>query len=127
MINETVLLDAGTVGIALRLDEQKRIRHVLLSHLHHDHIQGLPTLADNLADDIDDPVALTSIPQVLKGLQTYVFNDTIYPDFLKLPDPQHPVFVCRALEIGRESEVDGLRVTAIPVNHLVPTVGFLIR
>jgi len=127
LVNETVLLDAGTVGTALRLDEQKRIRHVLLSHLHHDHIQGLPTLADNLADDIDDPVALTSIPQVLKGLQTHVFNDTIYPDFLKLPDPQHPVFVCRALEVGRESEVDGLRVTAIPVNHLVPTVGFLIR
>ena len=127
LVNDTVLVDAGTVGTALRLDEQKRIRHVLLSHLHHDHIQGLPTLADNLADEPDDPVVLTSISEVLKGLQTHVFNDKVYPDFLKLPDPRHPVFVCRPLEPGKESEVAGLRVTAIPVNHLVPTVGFLIR
>ncbi|OLC41386.1 MAG: hypothetical protein AUH74_06105 [Nitrospirae bacterium 13_1_40CM_4_62_6] len=127
LVNETVLVDAGTVGTALRLDEQKRIRHILLSHLHHDHIQGLPTLADNLVDAPDEPVTLTSIPSVLKGLQTHVFNDKVYPNFLKLPDPRHPVFVCRSLKPGKESELDGLRVTAIPVNHLVPTVGFLIR
>src|SRR5256885_2438283 len=127
LVNETVLVDAGTVGTALRLDEQKRIRHILLSHLHHDHIQGLPTLADNLVDAPDEPVTLTSIPSVLKGLQTHVFNDKVYPNFLKLPDPRHPVFVCRSLTPGKESELDGLRVTAIPVNHLVPTVGFLIR
>ena len=34
LVNDTVLVDAGTVGTALRLDEQRRIRHVLLSHLH---------------------------------------------------------------------------------------------
>jgi len=127
LVNETMLVDAGTVGTALRLDEQERIRHILLSHLHHDHIQGLPTLADNLVDAPDEPVTLTSIPSVLKGLQTHVFNDKVYPNFLKLPDPRHPVFVCRPLKPGKESELDGLRVTAIPVNHLVPTVGFLIR
>ena len=100
-----MLVDAGTVGTALRLDEQKRIRHILLSHLHHDHIQGLPTLADNLVDAPDEPVTLTSIPSVLKGLQTHVFNDKVYPNFLKLPDRRHPVFVCRSLKPGKESEL----------------------
>ncbi|MER3422296.1 MAG: MBL fold metallo-hydrolase, partial [Nitrospiraceae bacterium] len=119
--------DAGTIGTALTLAEQKRIRHVLLTHLHFDHIQGLPTLADNLVDDIAAPVVITSIPEVLNGLQTHVFNDTVYPNFLKLPTPEHPVFTCRSLEVGKENEVCGLRVTAVRVNHLVPTVGFLIR
>lgn len=127
LVDETVLVDAGTVGTALRLDEQRRIRHILLSHLHHDHIQGLPTLADNLAEERDGSVALLSIPPVLKGLRAHVFNDKVYPNFLKLPNPRHPVFVARVLEPGKESEVAGLRVTAIPVNHLVPAVGFLIR
>lgn len=127
LINETVMVDAGTIGSALRLAEQKRIRHILLSHLHFDHIQGLPTMADNLVDDVVSPVVLTSTTQVLSDLQCHIFNDKVYPDFLKLPTPQRPVFQCRALEVGKESDVGGLHVTPIPVNHLVPTVGFLIR
>jgi ribonuclease BN (tRNA processing enzyme) len=64
---------------------------------------------------------------VLDGLQTHIFNDPVYPNFLQLPQPHRPVFTCRTLEAGKPSEVAGLHVTAIQVNHLVPTVGFLIR
>ncbi|MGH7261626.1 MAG: MBL fold metallo-hydrolase [Nitrospiraceae bacterium] len=130
LIDKTVMIDAGTIGTALHLEEQKQIRHVLLSHLHFDHVQGLPTLADNLADDVlsvAEPVMLTSTAPVLDGLRAHLFNNEIYPDFLSLPDPKHPVFACRTLEVGKESEVAGLHVRAIRVNHVVPTVGFLIR
>ncbi len=130
LINGTVMIDAGTIGAALQLEEQKQIRHVLLSHLHFDHVQGLPTLADNLVDDalgVVEPVVLTSTAPVLDGLRAHLFNNEVYPDFLSLPDPKHPAFVCRPLEVGKESEVASLHVRAIRVNHLVPTVGFLIR
>ncbi|MEW6544412.1 MAG: 3',5'-cyclic-nucleotide phosphodiesterase [Nitrospirota bacterium] len=127
LVNGTVMVDAGTVGAALHLEEQKRIRHVLLSHLHFDHIQGLPTLADNLVDDAVNSVVLTSIPQVLNGLRTHLFNGKLYPNFFRLPNARQPIFVQRSLTIGRESEVAGLHVTPVKVNHLVPTVGFLLR
>lgn len=127
LINDTVLVDAGTVGSVLLLSEQKRIRHIILSHLHFDHIKGLPTLADNLVGEGDGSVVLRSIPEVLDGLRDFVFNNALYPDFLSLPDPNNPVYTCRALEVGHEAEVGGLGVQAIPVNHLVPTVGFMIR
>src|SRR5947209_1930678 len=88
LINETVLVDAGTVGPALRLDEQKRIRHVLLSHLHFDHIQGLPTLADNLVDEVVEPVVLTTIPVnhpvptvgffIREGQATFLYSGDTY-------------------------------------------------
>jgi cAMP phosphodiesterase len=64
---------------------------------------------------------------VLDGLQTHIFNDTVYPNFLKLPTPRQPVFECRVVEPGHSIQVAGLQVTAIRVNHLVPAVGFLIR
>jgi ribonuclease BN (tRNA processing enzyme) len=124
------MIDAGTIGAALRLDQQRRIRHILLSHLHFDHVQGLPTLADNLVEeeaDAIEPVVLTSIASVLDGLHAHIFNSDVYPDFFSLPDRKNPIFVCRTLEAGKESEVSGLHVRAIPVNHQVPTVGFLIR
>jgi ribonuclease BN (tRNA processing enzyme) len=122
-----VLVDAGTVGSALFLPEQQRIRQILLSHLHFDHVKGLPTLGDNLVGITAPPVLLRSIPEVLDGLRRYVFNEELYPDFFKLPTPDHPVFSTRPLAIGRPNDVGGLAVTPVPVNHLVPTIGFLIR
>lgn len=130
LINGTVMLDAGTIGAALRLDEQKRIRHILLSHLHFDHVQGLPTLADNLVEgesDAIESVQLASIPSVLKGLRAHLFNGRVYPDFFALPERNNPIFTCGTLEEGKEHNMAGLHVRAIPVNHQVPTVGFLIR
>lgn len=130
LINGTVMVDAGAIGAALRLDEQKRIRHILLSHLHFDHVQGLPTLADNLVEeeaDAIEPVKLTSVASVLDGLRAHLFNGEVYPDFFSLPDRNNPIFECRAIEEGKESDVAGLHVRAIRVNHQVPTVGFLIR
>ncbi|MGQ0812461.1 MAG: MBL fold metallo-hydrolase [Nitrospiraceae bacterium] len=126
LINDTLLVDAGTVGSRLTLAEQKRIRHVLLSHAHFDHVKGLPTLADNLVGDPAEPIVVAGIPDVLKGIKAHIFNDEIYPDFFRLPDPTRPVFVEHALEAGRESVFSGHRVLPIGVNHLVPTVGFLI-
>ena len=130
LVNGRVMIDAGTIGAALRLEEQKQIRHILLSHLHFDHVQGLPTLADNLVEEETDaiePVVLTSIASVLKGLRAHLFNGSVYPNFFSLPDRKHPIFVPRPLTAGKENDVSGLRVRAIKVNHQVPTVGFLIR
>ena len=127
LINGTVMVDAGTIGAVLTLAEQRAIRHILLSHLHFDHIQGLPTFGDNLSEHAGQPVSLISIAEVLEGLQTHIFNDTVYPNFLKLPNPRQPVFECRMVEPGQPIQVAGLQVTAIRVNHLVPAVGFLIR
>lgn len=126
LVNGTVLVDAGTIGSQLRLVEQKQIRHVLLSHLHFDHIKGLPTLADNLVGESDGPVGVAGIPEVLKGLEAHIFNGEVYPDFFRLPDPERPVFVSCPLTAGKEARLSGLTVIPVPVNHLVPTVGFVL-
>lgn len=126
LIDETLLVDAGTVGAVLGLAEQRRLRHVLVTHLHFDHIKGLPTLADSLFDDEGRPLVIVSQPVVLKGLQSYLFNGEVYPDFMRLPDPDRPVFRPRPIEPGATISCGDLRVTAIPVNHQVPALGFLI-
>ena len=127
LLNGTVLLDAGTVGSRLYLDEQRRIQAVLLTHLHFDHIRDLPTLADNLIGEIDAPVMVAGIPEVLKGLESHIFNGEVYPDFFRIPDERTPVLRALPLHAGRETIVGGLRVTPIHVNHVVPTVGYVIE
>ncbi len=126
LINDTILLDAGTVGSQLTLPEQLKISHVLLSHLHFDHIKDLPTLADNLVGESGTSLVVASIPEVLEGLRAHIFNSSVYPDFFRLPDTNRPVFVSQRLQVDREWTASGLRIVPIRVNHLVPTVGFLI-
>lgn len=126
LIDGTVLVDAGTIGSRLQLAEQKQIRYVFLSHLHFDHIKELPTLADNLVGETAASIVVASIPEVLKGLETHIFNGEVYPDFFTLPNSKEPIFRSTALTIGRASSMSGLEVTPIAVNHVVPTVGFLI-
>ena len=93
LINDTVLLDAGTVGSRLTLPEQMKIRHILLSHLRFDHIKDLPTLVDNLVGESDSSLVVAGIPEVLAGLRAHIFNSSVYPDFFRLPDADRPVLV----------------------------------
>lgn len=128
LVDDTVMLDAGTISAALVEDEQAKIRHVLVSHTHIDHIKALPLLADNMAGfTAKGPIQVWSVPVVLDGLRHHVFNDVIYPDFTCLPTAADPVIALKSLEEGVPSTLDGYDVTAVPVDHIVPAVGFIIR
>ena len=44
LINGSVLLDAGTVTEVLDDEQLKKIKHILISHTHIDHLKGLVSL-----------------------------------------------------------------------------------
>jgi cAMP phosphodiesterase len=127
LIDGAVLLDAGTVGTRLTLAEQRRIRVVLLSHLHFDHIKSLPTLADNLAEGFDEPVIVAGTESVLRGLKEHVFNGQVYPNFFELPNRKRPILQAQILEPGKPVTLNHLEVIPIVVNHTVPTVGYIVK
>jgi cAMP phosphodiesterase len=127
LLNDRMLIDAGTVGSKLSQDAQQRIRHVILSHLHFDHIKGLPGLADNLSEQVGAPVVVGGIPDVVEGLRRHIFNSRVYPDFFAIPSSQHPTLAPLYLQHGKTSSLGGVDLTPIFVNHTVPTTGFLIR
>jgi cAMP phosphodiesterase len=127
LIDDSVLLDAGTIGPRLTLAEQQRIKVVLLSHLHFDHIKCLPTLADNLNGMINEPLVVAAPEPVIRGLKVHVFNDDVYPDFFELPDPKRPILKSQVLEVGKSVTIGHLEVTPIAVNHTVPTVGYVLK
>jgi hypothetical protein len=49
-----------------------------------------------------------------------------WPDFTQIPDPQKPFMVYRELAVGEVVEIKGRRFTAIPANHTVPAVGYVV-
>jgi len=127
LIDNSVLLDGGTIGTQLTLAEQRRIRFVLLSHLHFDHIKGLPLLVDNLAEWFVEPVTVAATEPVLQGLRDYVFNDKVYPNFFQLPSRDNPILQPYVLHPGKSVVLGHLEVTPVAVNHTVPTVGYVVK
>lgn len=128
LVNDRILLDAGTVAAVLSLEEQAEIDYALLSHAHLDHVVGLAFLTDTLAAAaVPKPVIAAGIAAVVDALHTHGFNDALWPDFSTIPSPDAPVLRFRTLPAEVESRVSKLWVTPVPVDHTVPTTGFIIH
>jgi len=127
LVDETVLLDAGTIGAVLNLDEQLSLKAILITHAHHDHIRAIPALAENLAiEKSPDSLALVSTKEILDTIRRHVFNNVIWPDFTKLPS-SNPVLKFIDITPGTAMALNGYSIKAVPVNHTVPTIGYLLR
>jgi ribonuclease BN (tRNA processing enzyme) len=128
LINDTIAVDAGSLGLLQTPDEQARIKHVLLTHTHIDHIGSLPIFVENVYEDAtSDSVTIYGSAPVLDSLRKDIFNDRVWPDFITMSAQQSPFLKLETLEAERTIELEGLRITPVPVNHVVPTFGFLIE
>jgi len=127
-LNGKLLLDAGSVTSVLRLSEQRRISSILVTHTHLDHIKGIPFLVANLvAEGFHEPVNIISTSWVIEGIKFHLFNDALWPDFTVLPTAESPVLKFTSIEPGVDFSVQDFIIRAIPVNHTVPAVGYIIR
>ena len=128
LVDDRVLVDAGTVGGALTVAEQVEIQHALISHAHLDHMAGLAFLTDTLAMVAPDrQVTVSSIEPVIESLRTHAFNDALWPNFTTIPSGSSPVLGFRSLVEEAEARVGDLWVTPVPVEHTVPTTGYIVH
>ena len=126
LVNDRVMLDAGTISAALNIQGQSRITDVFISHTHLDHIKGILFLADNIIGRIKRPVNIRAIPAVIDAIKKHLMNDLIWPDFTKIPTPKDPVLAYKPMKAGTTITAAGLKIKAIPMNHPVPAVGFVV-
>ncbi len=126
VIDDRVSVDAGSLGIALTEAQQRTVRDVIVTHPHMDHIASLPIFVDDLFGELQEPIRIHATKEVIELLRADVFNDTVYPKFDQLKNAQGHVMEYVPFEVGREFSVAHLRCTAVPVNHIVPTVGLLV-
>ncbi len=126
LIDGKLLLDCGTATEVLSLKEFGLIDHIIVSHAHIDHIGDLPFIA-NLAFDLrKDPIVLHATQEAIKDISAHIFNWRIWPDFPNIPNAKNAKISYKALKQEKKVAVEQYRILAIPVNHTVPTVGYLI-
>jgi len=127
LINGTIALDAGALTEALTLEEQSRVRAIVVTHSHMDHVASLPFLVENVFGRTEGPIEVIGTAGVVESLQLHLFNDALWPDFTRIPNHLLPTVRFRVVQPLTPVSVDGLTITAIPVDHTVPTAGYLLQ
>ena len=126
LIDDCVTLDAGSIAIALTTEQRARVQDIIVTHVHMDHIAILPIFIDDLYPTLTQPMRIHATPAVIERLERDVFNWNVYPRFSDLKNDYGPVMQYVPIPEGETFQVAHLRVKAVPVNHIVPTVGLLI-
>lgn len=127
LINDHILLEAGTASSVLSMERQQKIKHVIISHLHLDHIKSLPFLADNRIGEEENSLTVYGIQEVIDGLKTHVFNDSVWPDFTRIENGKTPLLLFHPLVQGVTTQIGDVEVLPVAVKHSIPSVGLLIR
>ena len=126
LIDERVAVDAGSIALALSEGQRNKVRDIIVTHPHMDHIASLPIFIDDLYPVLTTPMRVYATPEVIDLLERDIFNWNVYPRFSELRNDYGPVMEYVPIPIGEEFKVAHLTVTAVPVNHIVPTVGLVV-
>jgi 3',5'-cyclic-nucleotide phosphodiesterase len=127
MLDERILIDAGTGLSELTLEQLARIDHIVLTHAHLDHIACLPLMADSVTELRSTPLQVWALPAVIAILRQHVFNDLVWPDFTKIPDAINPFVVLHPLPETGPLILGDLHFTGLPANHGIPACGYRVQ
>jgi ribonuclease BN (tRNA processing enzyme) len=127
LVNDVVAIDAGCLGFAWPLQVQRDVKHVFLSHSHIDHIASLPLFLENVYEPGPDCPEIHGNASVGDCLKQDVFNNRVWPDFIQLGEVETPFLDFQLMEDGDQVRVGDLSITAVSVDHIVPTLGFIVE
>ncbi len=127
LINDSILLDAGTVTEALNENQLKKIKQIIVTHTHIDHIKGIFPFVDELVMLGDYSVDLISVKQVLEIISQDLFNNRIWPDLTMIPSEKKAILKLREIQLEKTTQIDSLNIKPILMTHTVYTVGYVVR
>lgn len=127
LVDDSLVIDAGCVGLLDDPEKQSQVRRAFLSHTHLDHIASLPILVENAYRANRAGITIHASEYVIACLKTNMFNWDVWPDFVALSTAETSFLRFETIEPGRSVSFEGFVVTPIEVNHVVPTLGFVIE
>ena len=124
LVDDSLVLDAGGLTSGLSLSAQQRIKAILLTHQHYDHIRDVPAVAMNFYLSGATVNIYSTLP-VYQALTVHLLDGKLYPNFMERPQG-NPTIKFTVLEPHKTEQIEGYSVLAVPVSHSVPTVGYQI-
>lgn len=126
LLDDDILLDAGTGVGDLTMDEMRNLKHIFITHSHMDHITSIPLLIDTLFSELKDPLQVYAQPETIEAMKTHIFNWKIWPDFAELPTRDSPVLKFLPMHPGDVVKIKDRSIRMIKVEHTVPAVAYAV-
>lgn len=124
LIDGSLALDAGGLTSGLSLDQQGKIKAILLTHQHFDHVKDVASIGLKNANKPAIQIYASDI--VLKILSEHLFNGLLYPDFTRWPSPEKPSLKLNLIKPYERFEALNYSILPLPTNHAVSTTGFAV-
>lgn len=122
LIDDNLALDAGGLTSSLPFSTQMKLRAVLITHQHYDHIKDIPLLGMNLFLN-NASIDIYSIPSVYESLTNHLLNDGLYPKFLEETEGGATIRF-HIIKPHHEFKIRDYDILPLPVAHSVPAVGY---
>ncbi len=124
LVDGVLAIDAGGLTVSLSFAEQKKIKALLITHHHFDHVRDLLTLGMNSA--FWSPVKVYTLKETFDILNLCLLDGKIYFKVAEFPIKEKPSLQFNIIEPYKEEIIEGYKVLPFPVNHPVPSVGYLV-
>ena len=124
LVDDDVLLDAGTGVGELGLDALARIDHVFVTHSHLDHVACIPFLVDTVGGMRSRPITVYATAETIAILRAHLFNWLLWPDFTTIPSAEAPVMRYQEVRVGEPVRLGSRTFTPLPAVHTVPAIGY---
>ncbi len=125
VVDDVLALDVGGLTRSLNFEEQRRLRAVILTHRHFDHVRDMVPLGLTMRNS-GVTIDVYGIPDTLHFVKEKLLDGTLYPNFLEYPSVDDPVFRLREVELNKPFQVLDYTVTGVSVPHAVPAAGYQI-
>jgi len=120
-------VDAGSLGLVGEPEDMARIREVILTHAHIDHIATLPMWIEALLSQNRAPVAVHGTEETIEQLREHFFNGVIFPDFEQLEEEDgRKLMEYRLVPTDRAFGLAGFSLEAVRAEHPIATHGYFV-
>ena len=123
LIDNVLAIDAGALTSNSNFPEQEKIKNILLTHGHYDHIRDIPAFALKNQDRTTD---IYATEHTLDILVTHFINGTVYPKFTEWPLSEKPALKLNTIEPLQPFSIGEYTILAVPVSHSIPAWGYQI-
>src|SRR5437588_9409054 len=101
LVDNDVLIDAGTGVGDLTLAELSQIDTIFITHSHLDHVTSIPFLVDTVGAMRSKPVIVHATRATIEFMRNHLFNWAIWPDFSEIPSAEAPFLRYQEIEVGQ--------------------------
>jgi phosphoribosyl 1,2-cyclic phosphodiesterase len=127
LIDNDLLLDAGTGVGKLSHRQMNRIKNVLLTHCHLDHVASICFLVDHSLESLHEATKIHCLPHTARMIRENLINGKLWPEIEEVRINGVNLFEIHEIKPYMKFEINGKWFTPLSVDHVVPTVSYALH